>query len=419
MWRTLSCAHFLVTVCGLSSVIPACSSSNAASNAASSNGGEPPGDHFFDSAATTTGLTASAATQIRVGVLLFDPAYAANHPAGTPGADASSRLAIGRVSVSNAVATSGTGDDAGTSAGEVDLTGTWTTAGTVSLQGSGWRVNGNLNGAIVTGSFQGPMGTGVFAGADAVIGEVAISFGTQGGNAFDVVVSKSGAVTGVIGGASGGYVTGTASGDSLNYTWQADGQSGGGSGSAASGGMLSGTSQGGTCAPSTGLMWECADDPTSTSFPCQCEEFPTKETSFPASSCSGTYSCCYTYTDGYGTACECNADSETASEGCVNTFGDQDWTRVTSCVPPPSLSSGGSGSNCSQTWQASPAPCTAILYEAQNAPGIATGCPVFANLSGTCSGGDLAACTPPPGGCSCPASGGCATCGHVSACCLE
>ena len=159
-------------------------------------GALPPGDHFFDCVATATGSStiddasvgesdggASVASSFRATVLTFDPKYAANHPAGTPGSNSKIQEATASLAIPGGQA--------------ISLDGTWSDNGTVSLTGGGWTLQGTIAGGVFTGSLQGSGGTGVLAGADITIGQVGVFFGSQDdGTPFDTVVSQAGPVTG-------------------------------------------------------------------------------------------------------------------------------------------------------------------------------------------------------------------------------
>jgi hypothetical protein len=354
-----------------------CSNSNSGSK---NNGPDvgavaPPGDHFFDSAATAIGADAGAPGSFRLAVLTFDPNNAANHAAGTPGSNPKIQEAAGSV-----LAPSGQ---------TISLDGTWTVDGVVSLQGGGWTLQGTIVGTVIMGSFQGSLGAGVFAGADITAGQVGMFFGSQGDAAFDVVVTQGGPVTGIIGGASGGFITGTASGTALSYSWQANGDSGTGSGTVGAGGQLSGTSQQSGCTP---LSWGCVLD--SGGCTCLLGTFD----GGAASACAGLSCCEYQLVAGGG-ECECFTQAALNNQPCANVALSTDGWMLTSMCPLPAVAT---PSNCMQDWQATPAPPSP-----------------WADYAGTCAAGNLAACTPPPGGCACPAQQGCQTCGKISACCLQ
>jgi hypothetical protein len=373
----------------------------------------PPGDHFFDGAATPTGSNqAPSGADFRIGVATFDPDYAANHAPGTPGSNPKIREAAGEVVTSDGQKT--------------PLSGTWSEDGTVSLQGTGWSVQGTVRGGVITGSYQSGAGAGVFAGADVTLGQVGISFGTQGGSAFDLVVSQTGVVTGVVGGTTGGYITGTASGNDVSYSWSANGTSGSGTGSAASDGTVSGSSNSSTCPPVT---WGCTVKGGAGSCDCYPSYDSADFVDAGAAACAGLNCCSYIVWDG-GVDCECVNDAWLQTNESYLTPGPQGlcavsqtqygYAAISQCPPPPG-SPIGNAPTCSGSWQTAPAPCTAISYSQGTVihTGVAIACPgPFADLSGTCAGGNTAACTPPPGGCSCPAAGGCKRCGTVSACCL-
>jgi hypothetical protein len=358
--------------------------------ACSSSGGPKPigpGDHFFDSVGTTTG--AGAATPIRVECVLFDPARALDHAKGSPGSDANVRAAIARVYIGPAA--------------PLALSGTWSTDGSVTLSGSGWTISGTATGydtgAIVNGHFQGPMGSGVIAGADITAGKVGVFFGS-GTSALSLVVSSSGTVTGVVGGSSGGFVKGTASGNNLSFDWSTDGHSGSGTGTVSTGGQMTGSWQRkDNCSTSQSSgQWRCFNN----SFgDCNCFLWTDKGTPPGDPTCNTAQDCCFDASSS-GPGCACIVPNP--NFGCPATY--QGGNRVASCPSGGGTTGPIDGPGCSpQPWQAS-----------TNGPAPAS---PYANYAGTCAAGNLDACTPPPGGCSCPAQGGCTTCGHVSACCIE
>src|SRR6185437_2949 len=110
-------------------------------------------------------------------------------------------------------------------------------------------------------------------------------------------------------------------------------------------------------------------------------------------------SCCEYKLVAGGGECQCLTQAALNNQPCANVALSTDGWMLTSMCPLPAVAT---PSNCMHLWQTSPAPPSP-----------------WANLSGTCAGGNLDACTPPPGGCSCPAQQGCQTCGHISACCLQ
>jgi hypothetical protein len=219
------------------------------------------------------------------------------------------------------------------------------------------------------------------------------------------VVSKSGTVTGVVGGTTGGFIMGSASGDTLNYSSTVNGQSTSGTATVAPGGQLSGTSDG--CVERV-EKWGCGLDSINV---CVCRYYGPDSKGAP---CPATHQYCYLRPgpSSLTTECDCWTTSVNGGGPSVPQCNTVAWDAG---APPTQLV-------CNQAWQASPAPCTAISYSGGTGPihtGVAIPCPgPFANLSGTCAGGNTAACTPPPGGCACPAAGGCNTCGTISACCL-
>jgi hypothetical protein len=361
----------------------------------------PPGDRFFDGAGTTIGAPSvgdgGTSTSFRIVIAIFDPAYAANHPAGTPGSNSSIQAAAGRI------------DFLGSQ--PIELTGTWNNDGTVTLQGGGLTFTGTISGATITGSFSGSS-SGVFAGADVTVGQVAVFIGTQDdGSAFDLVVSKNGVVTGVVGGTSGGTIDGTASGNSFSYSWQANGATGSGTGSVGTSGSITGASTTNGCMSSWGCMPGPGPVGLSASDGCHCVN-GCYQANCDAGACAG-FTCCIAYNlngaaGNTGPQCQCLSDTYLAQSGqtCAGAAMYPGYQIVPSC-----LQWNGGGTACGHAFQASPAPCP------KSAGGACLGFD-FANLAGTCAGGNLAACTPPPGGCSCPANGGCNTCGKISACCV-
>ena len=371
-----------------------------------------PGDHFFDSVATTTG--AANAPSFQLAVVTFDPKEAPYHQAGTPGSDANIQEAAASVA---------------TASGQtITLDGTWASDGTLSLQGGGWTLQGTIASNVVTGSFQGSGGVGVFAGADIQSGGVSKLIGLQNGVAFDLVIleqglsvpidagDKAGApttpgngiVTGVIGGQSGGFITGTASGSALSYSWQANGSNGTGTGTLAASGGSTGVSQvqSASCSASPSFSWWCEvyNPGSADPYACQCAPNPGAPQGGETTTCTspaGNWTCCVLDTADPVTqgvdACSC-----WSSTADCNTYGGPGTTLVPSCPsgPLPSGSSSGSGSNsdCSQSWQATPAPNPlGLAYDPCNTATIPGGnCTWF-------------------GACACPANFGCAACG---ACCI-
>jgi hypothetical protein len=223
-------------------------------------------------------------------------------------------------------------------------------------------------------------------------------------------VSKSGVVTGVIGGSSGGYIAGTASGDALSYSWQGNGASGTGTGTVGTSGQLSGTSKDPLCS----RVWLCQSCPVGGGTclnglapgGCACDYGPSAPNLPPSVPCN-TSTCCFT---GGPNAqpnipnCECADPNGLACADFINLWF-KGATQAAKCPPD------GAGSSCTPSWQAAPAPCP------KSAGGACLSYD-FANYAGTCAAGNAAACTPPPGGCSCPRAGGCNTCGTISACCV-
>jgi len=258
------------------------------------------------------------------------------------------------------------------------------------------------------------------AGADIVAGKVAVSFGSQGGAAFDVVVSQGGPVTGVIGGTSGGYITGSASGDSLSYSWQANGASGTGTGTVDSTGQLSGTSNQQNCSGTTqSQTWDCQATQSSAGNPtCHCTLNADGGTTGSPNACA-SMPCCFWKDLPLDTKCECVGSAQLGSLTCsqyVNTAnGDPTGTVFNENVIPqcPPEAAGGGAPTCTQSWQAAPD----CLQKSVSGACLTYD---FPDLSGTCSGSNPSACVPPPGGCACPPSppGGCTTCGKTSTCCV-
>jgi len=396
-------------VSSISIVMMAMAGCSASSSKASGSAGVSSGDHFFDGVATITGAT--SASSFTLAIAIFDPKYAANHPAGTPGSNSNIQEVAGTFSAPGGQT--------------VSLDGVWSDSGTLALQGSGWTFAGTIATNVVTGSFEGSGGGGLFAGADIVSGAVSVYVGTQNGAAFDLVVLQqqggarssldggadggapmtgSGIVTGVIGGTTGGFITGTESGGSLSYSWQANGSNGTGTSNVATAGGLTGTSQSASCSSSAAYAWSCdvynpgGGDP----YACACSPVTPPipvETTSTCVSPAGSWMCCELDTADPLTpnVQTCNCWSSTTD---CQTYGGTGFMAVPNCPSGPLP--GGSTSTCSQPWQAAPAPASP-----------------WADYAGTCAAGNLAACTPPPGGCTCPAQQGCQTCGEISACCLQ
>jgi len=368
-----------------------------------------PGDRFFDSVGTTTGTptqrdaaaggdaAATDSTSFRMAILTFDPKYAADHPAGTPGSNPSIQEAAGHLSTPDGQT--------------ISLDGTWADDGTVSLQGGGWTFQGTIVGIIITGSIQGTSGTGIVAGANITAGQVIVSFGSRDdGTSFSLVVSQAGPVAGVIGGASGGIITGSASGNSLSFSWRANGANGTGAGTVDTSGNLYGTSN------ASGCQWFCGPDGPQQ---CTCLVLPDAG-GMQSNPAACNYSCCVAYTAIFRGAptsgCDC-IDPARVDGGCPAVIADYNGGDGTSAAsktnqcPPQSTAV-----NCPpSSWQAVPAPC--ISYTGQPPgtnlhTGVAVACYVVANEPGYT--GDQ---TPTVGACACPAAGGCNKCGMINSCC--
>jgi len=292
-------------------------------------------------------------------------------------------------------------------------------------------LQGKVGTNVLTGTFAGPTGAGLFAGADTSQGTASVYIGTEQGDAFDVVVlvpggpvaasagdagadagspktgGGSGIVTGVLGGSAGGTIAGTYSGGSISYTWQGSGGSGSGTGSVASGGLGGSSQPQGCTAPAS--TWICQSSSYGYIDGTECGCIPSSSplassaTGATTSSCPGTWDCCIAYTvnNEAGPWCQCYQGTTEMASVC-STAGQtngENGASVASCPSGPAPAGSGGTSSCAQPWQAAPAPC---------APSV----------SGACLTWDYAQ-DPDPSSGSCPPAGGCTNFGAYSACCIS
>ena len=173
-------------------------------------------------------------------------------------------------------------------------------------------------------------------------------------------------------------------------------------------GQLSGMSKQNSCSEP---QWACGG-PEVTSTLCQCVSDTGGLTSeFPLATCPNpgpeVWCCIFMPATGLGEAASCQCDNYGVGGSCSN---DDTAATIVSTCPPDSVDGGSSASsNCTHSWQAAPAPCTSWAANGTPQPGF---CPVFAqntcpSLSDPCATGP----------CSCPAQGGCTSCGSHDACC--